>query len=629
MLDKVNSKNRISSACRANSCHNNTCKYNKGWRLITTPLFPISLSTILLFAIQIVLFPINAFAIQESIYNQTINAQPINKQPMYKAIVVSEHALASEIGLNILKQGGNAIDAAVAIGYALAVVQPCCGNLGGGGFMLIHLSDGKNIFLNFREKAPLAANKAMYSSGQFKKDASTFGFAAVAAPGTVLGLETALKDYGTLSQEAVIQPAINLADEGFILRDSDIQILSEYSKDFSKTKNVAQIFLKETPDGYVPYQIGDRLRQSDLAYTLKLLKKSGSNAFYQGSIAKDIVAASQANGGILSLNDFTEYQKNGVDKLPPLQCNFREFQLITAPPPSCGGVALCEALGIIEEIAHSYTPVALAVVMDQIFSDCNQFGDPKFVNNPVDRILSKSYIKSTSEKIKSILIQNLSDYSSYKNTIHNNSKNSNDEANTFQHEQEKNTTHYAVVDTRGNWVLVTYTLNSLFGAKVIAGNTGFFLNNEMDDFTKEVGTANQFGLVQGSANSIEPGKTPLSSMSPTLVLKDNKPILALGAAGGPKIITANLQTFLKVLSRMDIQSAVNSPRIHCQNQPKVVEYELGAINSAVRKALSILGYELKRKQKLGIEEAIYFNPNTQSLEGATDPRRPGGLVLGY
>lgn len=545
-----------------------------------------------------------------------VNQPTTNTHQATKAIVVSDHALATEVGLKILEAGGNAIDAAVAVGYALAVVQPCCGNLGGGGFMLIHRPDGQNIFLNFREKAPLAATEDMYSSNQ-TKDASTFGFYSVATPGTVLGLETALEKYGTMSRETVIQPAILLAEEGFILRDSDIEILSKHTSDFKKSANVSHIFLKKSKEEFIPYQPGERLQQADLAKTLKIILQFGPNAFYQGSIAKEIVTASKAQGGILSLEDFTEYQKNNIDILKPLQCYYRGYQLITSPPPSSGGIALCEALGILENYPLSkwgfHSPLsiqAIVSVMDQIFLDRHLLGDPKFVQNPIDSLLSKENFDELSKKISRQLNRNNnSDINAPKNAA-------------------KNTTHYAVVDADGNWVLVTYTLNSLFGAKVIAGNTGFFLNNEMDDFTKELGTANQFGLQQGKANKIEPGKIPLSSMCPTLVFNHGKPFLALGAAGGPKIITANLQTLLNVIDyRMDIQEAVNAPRFHCQNSPKTIQYENGALNKSAKEALTKMGYGLKLTKELGIEEAIYLNQTTQSLQGATDPRRPGGAAI--
>lgn len=518
-----------------------------GWKFVVLKIFVASL----------LLFPQVIFAIN-------------------RAMVVSEHEIASGIGIDILKKGGNAIDAAVAIGYALAVVQPCCGNLGGGGFMLLHLANGKNIFLNFREKAPLAATPDMFNDKPL--DASTQGFLAVATPGTVLGLEVALRQYGSMPRDTVLNPAIKLAENGFELKESDIAILSKFTEFFKKDPGVANIFMKSKDNKLVPYQTGDRLIQKDLANSLKIILKQGSRGFYQGSIAETIVKASQSHGGILSLDDFRKYKENKIESLTPITCRYREYEIITAPPPSAGGIALCEMLNLLEPYPLSKwgyhtqeSVIPIVEAMRQAFIDREQLGDPHY-----------------------------------------------------------NTTHYAVLDQAGNWVLVTYTLNSLFGAKVIAGNTGFFLNNEMDDFTTRLWKANQFGLRQGTVNKIEPGKIPLSSMSPTLVLKDRHPFLALGAAGGPKIITANLHTFLNIVDYgMDIDSAVNSPRFHFQNTPDIIMAEKKVFSATTAHFLKKKGYKIKIVDDLGIEEAIWINPSNHSIEGASDRRRAGGLAIGY
>ena len=416
------------------------------------------------------------------------------------AVVTSQH-LASEVGLNILQQGGNAIDAAVAVGYALAVTEPCCGNLGGGGFMLIHLATGEDIFINFREKAPLAATANLYldEGGNVVKGLSRNGYLAVAVPGTVKGLNYALSKYGTMNLEQVIEPAINLAEKGFILQKGDVEILQAGESKF-KDANVRASFLK---DDTKTYQVGDLLVQKDLAKTLKTIAKSGGDEFYRGAIAEKIVAASQENGGILTRDDFANYT---ISEREPIKCNYRGYEVISSPPPG-GGTTLCQMLNILsgyqlgELEFHSAESLHLMLSsMVLAYADRNTYlGDPDFVKIPLQKLLSKEYAAKLRSKInnQAIAPQKLKQNISSEGT---------------------NTTHYSVVDRPGNAVAVTYTINSYFGAGVMAKDTGFFLNNEMDDFTAKPGVPNQFGLVQGNANKIEPGKRPLSSMSPTIVL---------------------------------------------------------------------------------------------------------------
>jgi gamma-glutamyltranspeptidase/glutathione hydrolase len=529
-----------------------------------------------------------------------------------QAMVVSEQRLASQIGVDILRAGGNAVDAAVAVGYALAVVNPCCGNIGGGGFMTIHLTNGQNIFLNFREKAPLAATPNMYldKQGNVIPDKSTTGYAAVAVPGTVLGLDTALEKYGTMTRAQVMAPAIKLAEQGFVLTAADAKLLIAKATDFKQQINVAKIFLKNGQ----AYQAGDRLIQADLANTLKQIAITGPDVFYKGPIAQKIVAASQTQGGLLTLKDFADYN---VTELKPIQCSYRGYTIISAPPPSSGGVIQCEMLNILEgyplhDLGYQ-SPQSVHYIVEAMryaFADRNEkLGDPVFVNNPVQQLISKTYAKQLRNKIAATPV----------GVIKNNN---------LQLHEQTDTTHYSVVDRKGNAVAVTYTLNGFFGARVIAGDTGFFLNDEMDDFTTKPGSTNKFNVVQGTANAIAPGKRPLSSMAPTIVLKNKKLFMVLGSPGGPRIITTNLLTILNVIDYdMNIQQAIDAPRFHHQWLPDVIYTEPDTFSATTLQALTVMGYRFMPQTTWGAEEAILLDGGT--LYGANDKRRPAGAAIGY
>jgi gamma-glutamyltranspeptidase/glutathione hydrolase len=526
-------------------------------------------------------------------------------------MVVTPQREASEVGQQILAEGGNAIDAAVAVGYALAVTDPCCGNLGGGGFMSIHLANGRDTFINFRERAPKSATKDMYldSSDRVRRDLSTKGYLAVAVPGTVKGLDLALSEYGTMSRAQVMRKAIALAESGFILRSGDVRILDRGTEEFKSQPNVAAIFLK---NGKNPYQTGDRFLQPDLARTLKLIADRGPEAFYRGQIATEIVRASQTQGGILAVEDFADYT---VKEQPPLRCSYRGYELISAPPPG-GGATLCQMLKILEGYElkqlswHSVKSLHLMLsTMLYAYSDRNKYlGDPDFVSNPIDRLLSPEYAASVRSRIpenRAIPPEPL--YSDIAPT------------------EGTNTTHYSIVDRDGNAVAVTYTINSYFGAGVIAGNTGFFLNNEMDDFTVKPGVANNFGLVQGSANQIAPGKRPLSSMSPTIVLKDGKVFLVTGSPGGSTIPTTVLQIITNAIDYgMKIDEAVNAPRLHYQGLPNLVITEPYALDSTTVQKLWDMGYRVAPLFGWGAAESIWVDPQTGRLFGVNDPRKPAG-----
>lgn len=553
-------------------------------------------------------------------------------------MVVSSQHLASQVGNDILQQGGNAIDAAVAVGYAQAVVNACCGNIGGGGFMTIHLADGTNTFINFRETAPASASKNMYldKDGNLVKDASLYGYLASGVPGTVKGLDAALEKYGTLSRQEVMAPAIKLAREGYILTRADTDVLETTTERFKQDPGSAKIFLK--PDG-TPWQPGDRLIQTDLANTLELIANQGADAFYQGEIPKKVEEASKKHNGLLTQEDFANFT---ITETHPITCTYRGYEFISAPPPSSGGVTLCQTLNILEgydlksmgfnsaEYVHTLTEA-----MRHAYMDRNTFlGDPQFIKNPTEKLLSKAYATEIRQQIKPNKA----------------TPSENVQPGIAPHESPE-TTHYSVIDKKGNAVSTTYTINGRFGAVVIAPGTGFFLNNEMDDFTTKVGEKNLYGLVQGERNSIAPLKRPLSSMSPTIVTKEGKPFLILGSPGGSRIISITLQTALNIIEfGMPPQEAVNSPRIHHQWLPDEVYYEQRGLSKDTLEKLSTMGYKMVEQTPWGAAELIMVglpgengvipassgNDSAVSgavregyLYGSNDVRRPAGKAVGY
>ncbi|MGH8184182.1 MAG: gamma-glutamyltransferase, partial [Rhodanobacteraceae bacterium] len=515
-----------------------------------------------------------------------------------------------------LKQGGNAVDAAVAVGYALAVVHPCCGNIGGGGFMTLHLADGKNLFLDFREKAPLAATPDMMQNdhGKVVKGRSTRTWLGVGVPGSVMGFDDALKKYGTMSLAKVMAPAIKLAKDGYVLEPGDVRVLDTSTDYFRQHPNVAAIFL----DHGQPWKAGQVLKQPQLAHTLELIAKGGTRAFYDGPIAAAVVKASRANHGLLTLKDFRDYTAQWEK---PIECEYHGYTIISSPPPSSGGTTICETLQIIAPYpfakwgfhstrsAHSFIEAER-----RAFADRNTYlGDPAFVHNPIKQLLSAEH---AAELRASILPDKATPSSQVKGSL--------------GPYQATNTTHYSVVDDEGNAVAVTYTVNSYFGIKQIAGDTGFFLNNEMDDFTSKPGVPNQFGLVQGRANQIEPGKRPLSSMSPTIVLKDGKLTMVTGSPGGSTIISTTMESILNVVEYgMNVKQAIDAPRIHMQWYPDEVFAEPHAFTPSVRDALEAMGYKIRTVRQMGDIAAIVVNPKTGLLESVNDPRYPAGSAAGY
>lgn len=553
-------------------------------------------------------------------------------------MVVSSQHLASRAGADILAEGGNAIDAAVAVGYAQAVTNSCCGNIGGGGFMVIHLArDARDVFINFREKAPAAATKDMYldAQGAVIKGASLYGYRAVGVPGSILGLDTALSRYGSLPREKVMAPAIRLAREGFVLTRGDTDIIDAGATLLRKDPEAARIYFR--PDGSA-LQPGDRLVQKDLADTLEAIAKGGPDAFYKGETARKIETAMKAGGGIMTAQDLADYT---VTESAPVTCSYRGYAIASSPPPSSGGTTLCEILNILEGYDlrsmgwHSAQAVHTMVeAMRHAYMDRNTYlGDPAFVKNPLDRLLSKDYAAEIRTRI-------LPDRATPSREV---------QPGTAPHEKTE-TTHYSVVDKDGNAASVTYTINGLFGAGVIAPGTGFLLNDEMDDFTTKAGVPNLFGLVQGEANSIAPGKRPLSSMAPTLVTKDGHIVAVLGSPGGSRIITITLQAILNLIDYgMQPQEAVDMPRIHHQWLPDEVYAEPYALSPDTVKILETMGYKITQQTTWGAAELVALpaplpsGQNTASsgndssfggqmrpgfVYGANDNRRPAGLAVG-
>ena len=539
-------------------------------------------------------------------------------------MVVTAQQHATRIGVDVLKRGGNAIDAAVAVGYALAVVYPAAGNLGGGGFMTVQFADGRRTFVDFRETAPLAATADMFldSHGDVVPNLSIRGHLAVAVPGTVAGLEYIRAKYGTQPRNTLIDPAIKLAERGFVLDQGDAELLWEGTEDFRADAPSARIFL----DAGHALQPGATLKQPDLARTLRRIRASGRDGFYQGETARLLVAASRAGGGIISQADLDSY---AVREMPPVECDYRGFRVVSAPLPSSGGAVICQILNVLEgyPLAEYGFGSARAThvqieAMRQAYIDRNQLlGDLHSARDPLAQMLSKPYaahIRARIDARRAGISAKLVPGADFR--------------------EGNNTTHYSIADQYGNAVAVTYTLNDWFGARVTAAGTGILLNNEMDDFTAKVGVPNLYGLVQGENNRIEPGKRPLSSMSPTIVLRDGKPWMIVGTPGGSRIITAVTLTLLNVIDfGLDMQEAVDAPRIHQQWLPEETFVEARALSPDTRAILEGMGHKLTLPQPENHVAAILIGAPALNAKpvgrnrfyGAIDPRRNTGLALGY
>ena len=527
-----------------------------------------------------------------------------------KGMVVSASPLASRVGLAILKQGGNAIDAAVATGFALAVTYPGAGNIGGGGFLIGQLSNGTSIAFDFREKAPKKSSRTMYldKQGNVMNDKIREGALACGVPGSVAGLLDALEEHGTMTIKEVLQPAIDLAEHGFIL---DASMIKQFTKDMALFQRFPSTLKVMTNNGK-PYKIGDRWKQPDLARTLTLIAEKGKDGFYKGQIPSMVSKAMKEHGGIISEEDFYEYK---AAKRQVVRGTYKGYEIISMCPPSSGGIALLQMLNILKKYSfkkhewHSAKHAhAMISAMKFAYADRTvHLGDPDFTTIPYEMLLSQRYADNLSALIPL-------------NTALPSSSIKAGNPHSFAKESDE-TTHFSVIDRQGNAISVTTTINSWFGSGFIAEGTGFFLNNEMDDFSAKPNTPNQFGVMGGDANAIQPGKRMLSSMTPTIVLRDGKPRLILGAPGGSTIITTVLHILMNCLDfGMSIDKAVQAPRFHHQWMPDRIDYEEGAFDASTMKQLTKMGYTFGQKRVIGIAECIAVNPWEGVIFGASDTR---------
>lgn len=538
-----------------------------------------------------------------------------------QGMVASASRLASQAGVGILKQGGNAVDAACATAFALAVTYPVAGNLGGGGFMLIRLADGRAVAIDYRETAPAAATTAMYqdSAGDIISNASLVGFRASGVPGTVAGLELAQRKYGKLKWRDVIEPARRLASEGFPVSAAMASGLHS-EKALSQFPESRRIFLKEGAF----YKAGETFRQPELGATLARLQQYGARDFYEGRTAERIAKAMRANNGLITREDLKNYK--AVERVP-LRGTYRDYEVLTMPPPSSGGIALLEMLNILEpyDLAKwgrdaPETNHLLIEAMRRAFADRAGFlGDPDFVRVPVNALIAKPYAAQVS---RSIDLNRATPSAQVKH------------GQTAGYESPQ-TTHFSVVDADGNAVSNTYTLNMAFGSGVTVEGAGFLLNDEMDDFTSKPGIPNGFGLIQGASNAIAPGKRPLSSMTPTILLKNGKLFLVIGSPGGPTIINTVLQVILNVADhKMNIAQAIAAPRLHHQWLPDQIRAETNSLSPETRRKLEQIGHVFAKRAGMqnehwGDAEGMLIDPLTGKRCGASDPRSRDAATIGY
>jgi gamma-glutamyltranspeptidase/glutathione hydrolase len=531
-----------------------------------------------------------------------------NSQPnitIKNGVVSSAQELASQVGIEILKNGGNAIDAAVGVGFTLAVVYPQAGNIGGGGFMVIHFSDGRNTSIDYRERAPLVSTKDMFldDSGNVVEDLSTFGYLASGIPGSVAGMLYALEKYGTMSREDVMKYAIEYAEKGFKINKRFAGLLNMYQEEFAEFDGTSKIFSKE-------FNEGDLLIQTDLAKTLKEIVVKGKDGFYGGWVADFIVQEMMRKGGIICYNDLHDYEPFERDVITG---TYRGYDIISMGPPSSGGICLVYLLNILENYdlkSKGYGSVEniqlMTEAMRRVYADRSQYmGDMDFVDVPVDVLLSKQYAK---ERM---------------NNYNENSATMSIEIKPGNINESDQTTHYSITDKFGNVVSVTTTLNSSFGSKVIIDGTGFFLNNEMDDFVSKPGVPNIYGLLGSEANSIEPKKRMLSSMTPTIVLKKNKPFLVVGSPGGGRIITTVFQTIVNIIDfDMDLKTAIDMPRFHHQWYPDEIQVENTLLDNISEERLMNMGYNIRYINDFGRVDAIMFMKDVNVI-GYSDGRGYG------
>lgn len=529
-------------------------------------------------------------------------------------MVVASEPLAAKEALAVLKEGGNAIDAAVTMGFVLAVTMPRAGNLGGGGFMLVNLKSGKVVSIDYREKAPIAATADMFldKDGNPDPEKSRFSPLSAGVPGSVAGMHLALKRYGTISWAAAIAPAIALAEDGFEVSESFAGELKRREKVLERWPSTKEVFFKRGR----PYEAGEWFKQPDLAKTLKLIAEKGPEAFYRGEIADQIVATMAKHGGLITKKDLQLYYPAFR---VPIRGMYRGYDIFSMGPPSSGGVHLIQILNILEgysinKMGHNkaQTVHVMAEAMKYAYADRSKYmGDMDFVKVPLSKLTNQRYADNQRKKIKK---SKATPSSKIRPT-------------RIRGYEGPNTTHFSIIDSKGNAVSNTTTLNFSFGSGIVVEGAGFLLNNEMDDFSAKPGVANAYGLIGGSANKIEPKKRMLSSMSPTIVKKRGKLVLLTGSPGGSRIITTVTQVVMNVIDhKMNIQEAVNAPRMHHQWMPDILRLEEGFNEKTVNK-LKEKGHEVEVKGTMGAAASIMVGPNGLYY-GASDPRRDG-LAIGY
>lgn len=531
-------------------------------------------------------------------------------------MVSSQEALASEVGVKILQEGGNAVDAAVAVGFALAVTLPRAGNIGGGGFMMIYdAKKDKTIALDYREKAPLKAYRDMFldEKGDAVSDLSRYHGLAVGVPGTVAGLIKALEDHGTMSLEQVLAPAISLAEEGIEVTPGLSESLVALTERLQKWPSTTKVFFKEDGSAYEP---GEWLKQPELAHSLKLIAEKGVDGFYKGETAEKIVKAVNEAGGVMSLEDFAAYQ--AIER-EPVHGNYRGYEIVSMPPPSSGGAHIIQILNILEgfplgEYGHNSAKTIhlMAEAMKLAYADRSEYlGDADFVDVPIKGLTSEQYAETLRAQIDPQKARPASEI----------------KANNPVPYESNETTHFSIVDKEGNAVSSTYTLNFSYGTGLVAEGTGILLNNEMDDFSAKPGVPNGYGLIGGDANAVEPEKRPLSSMSPTIVFKEGKPYIVTGSPGGSRIITTVLQIISNVIDHdMNIAEATHAVRVHHQWLPDEIRIE-HALNVDTIGLLEAMGHTIAPKATMGSTQSIMITPT--GLYGSSDPRSLDAAVVGY
>ncbi|WP_227675976.1 gamma-glutamyltransferase [Psychrobacter sp. NC44] len=556
---------------------------------------------------------INNANADQAIYSEDAIHHPVWAK---NGMVATQEALASDIGLKILKDGGNAVDAGVAVGFALAVTLPRAGNIGGGGFMMIYdAKQGKTVALDYREKAPSSASRDMYldEDGNAVSDLSRYHGLAVGVPGTVAGLLKALEDHGTMSRGQVMAPAIALAEDGIEVTAGLSESLTALSDRMQKWPSTKKVFFKHDGSAYQP---GERLKQPELAKSLKLIAAKGADGFYKGETASKLVKAVNEAGGSMSLQDLANYEAIARE---PVKGDYRGYEIVSMPPPSSGGIHIVQILNILEGYPlkdygqnSAQTIHLMAEAMQLAYADRSEYlGDSDFIDVPASGLASQAY----ADKLRTLINP---DKATPASTIKAN--------NPLPYESDQ-TTHFSVVDKEGNAIANTYTLNFSYGTGLVAEGTGILLNNEMDDFSAKPGVPNGYGLIGGDANAVEANKRPLSSMSPTLVFKDSKPYIVTGSPGGSRIITTVTQIISNVIDHdMNIAEATHAPRIHDQWLPDEIRVEK-ALNIDTVKKLESMGHTVSPKSAMGSTQSIMITPN--GVYGSSDPRIVDAAVVGY